>query len=132
MSRASLVLLNAIVGVASVGVLLIYFIWRNEPWASSARTGLLVVGLSAIGLLSRPGAPGFFPKKVLSPKWRRVGTGLLILLAIYPWSFAVALGIRLGLLPDNIVTGAVLLAGIAALLITGLNIVIRGLFGERP
>jgi hypothetical protein len=124
---SSFFLLNAIVAVAAVAVLLIHFIWRDESWANYAQLGLFVVGVFSVMLLYRRGQPDFFPiDRSLTPKWRTIGVGTLILLACYPWALIVGLSLRYKLLPDNIATGLLLLVPLAIFMITGLSLVIRG------
>lgn len=99
----------------------------RQSWANPTRLALSVICFSSLILLSRLEIPVF---QLLSPNWRRIVVGVLVILGIFPWTLIVGAAVRYGLLPSNIIGGLVLLIPLAAFLFTGLYMVIRGTFGR--
>jgi hypothetical protein len=130
MRRALTLILSIALAAAATAFLLIHFVWRSESWANYTNTALLVVCLLCLMLLYQLD-PRFNPFRWLSPNWRRVGIGISILLCGFPWVLIVGLGIRYGILPDNVTTGLVLLIPLAALTITGAYILLWALLARR-
>ena len=114
--------------LGAVASLLVRFAWRNEPWANYTRFALFVLCMSSLILMYRLGLPIFAAFRQPSPNWRRITVGALVIVAMLPWSFFVGLAVRYGLLPDNVIGGLVLLIPLAAFLVTGLYMLIRGAF----
>lgn len=128
--RHLLALLSVTLTVAAAASLLIHFVWHGESWANRTEWVLIALCLVLMALLYRLGGPGFAPFRRLSPRWRRVVIGILIILSAFPWSLLVALGIRYQVVPNNLTTGLVLLIPVAAFIIIGLYIVIQGSIGR--
>jgi|SRR5580692_3340482 hypothetical protein len=126
--RIAIILLGVVAIVGAAAALWIQHTSNGESWANQFRVALFVICFAALILLSRLGLPVF---RSLSLNWRRIADGVLVLLAMFPWTLVVGLAIRNGLLPNNLLGGLVLLIPLAILLVTGAYIVLRGSFGGR-
>lgn len=123
--RITVILLGILLMMGAAAPLWLQHGSPGESWASHTRLALFVVGLSLLILLSRLGLPVF---QLLSPNWRRIAVGVVVMLAGFPWTLVVSLAVRYGLLPNNVVGGLVLLIPLAIFVITGLYFVVGGTF----
>lgn len=127
----ALTLLNFALAVSASASLLIRLAWRGESWANYTSGALIFVCLGLVLWLYRLRERGFAAISSLSPNWRRVAIGVLIILAVLPWSLIVGLGVHYGILPNNVTTGLILSVPLAGFVITGAYILIRGSTGRR-
>jgi hypothetical protein len=125
--RIVVILLSIVTMVGAAAALWLQHASPGESWANYTRIALFVICLSSLILLCRLGLPVF---QLLSPNWRRIAVGVLVMLAGFPWTLIVSLAVRYGLLPNNIVGGLVLLIPLAIFVVTGLYIVVGGTFGR--
>jgi hypothetical protein len=125
------VLLRVTVAFGIVALTLTEVKWPNRVWANYVALALIAACLALVGLLYRAGAPEVAALRILSPRWTSVGTGVLIMCAVLPWTALVGLAVRYGILPNDSASGFVLLVPCAIFIAAGCYVAVKGFIRSR-